>query len=334
MLALAIAATCAALPAVVRDAPAGETVVLTTDCPADRELLIARRAEPLTIDATGRFLPGGLRLFRVSGLVWRGGTIEALGGAQAAGRAGYGVTLEESSAVTLDGVEVRNARTGVVTIRPGPGLHRIANSRLHRLGSDGINFPGVVAGEIVGNDIRGFEAVRSTCWKGGVQVGSSPIGRAACEAMGGTWRDGAHPDAVQIWGNARDILIEANHISAPAPQAAQGITTFGSAEDRYARIRVIGNRIETDDANAIAIGNCTGCEVRGNVLAGPTRPDEPYIRLFGETAGLVACGNRTTSRHPLKQAGTEACPPEPTADGVVVRVIAPAGVKVVVESPE
>lgn len=297
-------ASCATFEAVARDAPAGATVRLSGDCGAIR--LHGRRA-PLTVDAKGATIRG-LWLMRVSDLTWRGGTVEAPGGRDGVKQEGYGGIVEWAERVTIEGVTFTNAYRGLVTRRENRDI-TVRDNLFTGLRSDGLNFTGIRGGLVEGNRFRDFAPIRSTCSFADGRVQGGGVAKARCEAEGGSWKDGDHPDCIQMWATIEDVVVRGNVIDTPAPIDCQGITSFGRRTDRYARIQVIDNEVTTDDWNAIAIGNCTDCLIRGNRVRAATREraHHPYIRIFGE-GSVLACGNDVKGPHPKQRIGTERCP--------------------------
>ncbi len=298
-----LAATCATFEAVARDAPAGATVRLSGDCGA---ITLRKRLQPLTVDATGARIRG-LWLMHVADVTWRGGTVEAPGGRDGVNQDGYGGTIEWARRVTIEGVTFTNAYRGLITRRENSDI-TIRNNMFAGLRSDGLNFTGITRGLVEGNRFRDFAPIRSTCSFADGRVQGGGVNRGICEGQGGVWKDGDHPDCIQMWGTLVDVTVKGNRILTPAPGDCQGIASFGPRTDRYLRIRVLDNEVVTDDWNAIAIGNCTDCEIRGNRVRAATRAraDHPYVRTFGEGT-VLACGNDVKGPHPKQRIGTGRC---------------------------
>ncbi len=298
-----IPATCESFAEIARAAPAGAVIRLTGDC---GQIRLHRRNRPLTVDATGARIRG-LWLMHVEDVIWRGGTVEAPGGRDGVKFDGYGGTVEWAKRVTIEGVTFTNAFRGLVTRRENSHV-TIRNNIFTGLRSDGLNFTGIRNGLVEGNRFSDFAPIRSTCSFPDGRVQGGGVARARCQADGGTWKDGDHPDCIQMWATIEDVVIRGNVINTPAPIDCQGITSFGQRGDRYVRIQVLDNEVVTDDWNAIAIGNCTDCLIRGNRVRAATREraGHPYIRTYGEPE-VLACGNDVTGPHPKQRIGTERC---------------------------
>ncbi|WP_448582594.1 right-handed parallel beta-helix repeat-containing protein [Thermaurantiacus sp.] len=298
-----IRATCESFAAVARQAPAGATVRLRGDCGL---IQLHGRKTPLTVDATGARMRG-LWLMHVRDVTWRGGTVEAPKGRNGENFNGYGGTLEWAERVTIEGVTFANAYRGLVTRRENSDI-TIRNNRFTDLRSDGLNLTGVTRGLVEGNRFESLSPIRSTCTFPDGRVEGGGWNRRVCEGKGGRWADGDHSDCIQMWGTLVDVTVRGNVINTPAPNACQGITTFGQRQDRYTRVQILDNEVITDDWNGIAVGACTDCLIRGNKVRAATREfaDRPYIRTYGEPA-VALCGNDVTGPHPKQRIGTERC---------------------------
>lgn len=312
MLAGATVIHCSELPGVLRTAPANAVVQIHGTC---TNMALNGRTLPITILATGQRGPAtiiGLRMNGIRNLTWIGGTIEAIGGLEPDGNwiNQRGLSVDGGENLSFSGVTFRHAMRAAVFSRSNNVT--VANSLFTRLLSDGINLGGVQGAVIRGNRFENFSPRWSTCWRDGVRIGSSPISRSACTALDGTWRDGDHPDCLQMWNwvgtpPLRDILVAQNVVHTPGLGACQGLTMHGtfSAE----RVRFLDNTVRTDNAHGIALVHCTDCEVRGNLIEGIERFGLPYITQRAEfpNPGTVACNNRVITNHPLKTFGTQPC---------------------------
>jgi hypothetical protein len=298
-----IPATCETFEAVARAAPAGATVRLTGDCGL---VQLHHRKKPLTVDASGARIRG-LWLMMVEDVTWRGGTVEAPKGRDGVNFDGYGGTVEHANRVTVEGVTFTNAFRGLVTRRENSDI-TIRNNLFTDLRSDGLNFTGITRGLVEGNRFEGLSPIRSTCTFPDGRVEGGGWNKGVCEGKGGTWADGDHSDCIQMWGTLVDVTVRGNVINTPAPNACQGITTFGQRQDRYTRVQILDNEVITDDWNGIAVGACTDCLIRGNKVRAATRDfaDRPYIRTYGEPA-VAMCGNDVKGPHPKQRIGTERC---------------------------
>jgi Right handed beta helix region len=131
----------------------------------------------------------------------------------------------------------------------------------------------------------------------------SPVWATGSKADG-TWKDGDHPDAIQLWTtpNVRrvtDITIRGNVIDAET----QGINFFGPRGDGYARVNVTNNDVTINLPAAISVFACDDCSVRDNrITARPGSKWRANIRFEQSTGAL--CGNIMpgTPRHPATAA--------------------------------
>lgn len=229
---------------------------------------------PVTIDASGSVVRG-LRLVNVTGVTWRGGSIEAPEGRNGKGPPVYGVDMRKSHGVIFEGVTFTNALRGLVAA-DSRGL-TVRNSRFTGLRSDGINIAGTSDVLIEGSSFTDFTPVK-------------PRG----SKEDGTWKDGDHPDAIQMWATKdnrvnTDIVIRGNVIDGDT----QGINTFGPRGDGYERIIVENNRVRVRYPSAISIKDCSDCRVRFNkVDSVPGSKYKAGARLLRSTGSF--CGNTIT----------------------------------------
>jgi Right handed beta helix region len=226
---------------------------------------------PVTIDATAATVRG-LRIWNSSGIIVRGGTFVAADGLAGKSFNGYAVDIRASSRLRFEGVTFTRGLRGLVAA-DSRGI-TVRRGNFTGLRSDGINLPG-------SSDVL-IERSRFTDF-----VPTKPSGDKAA----GTWKDGDHPDAIQIWttkANPRmtDIVIRDNIIEGDT----QGINTFGPRGLGYARIRVTGNRLKVNYPAAISLIGCEDCTVTGNTAEKlPTARFKANVRL-DESSGLF-CGN-------------------------------------------
>ncbi len=226
---------------------------------------------PVTIDASAATVRG-LRIWNSSGIIVRGGTFVGADGLDGRGFDGYGVDVRTSKRLRFDGLTFTRAKRGLI----------VADSRsisvrrgvFTGLRSDGINLPG--SSDILVEQSR-FENF----------LPRKPTGDKAA----GTYKDGDHPDAIQLWTtktNPRmtDITIRDNIIEGDT----QGINTFGPRGLGYARMRVTGNRVKINYPAAISLIGCEDCTVTGN--RAEKLPDARFkanVRLDESTGRF--CGN-------------------------------------------
>lgn len=255
----------------------GKTVTLA---PGTYDLVVIRGqtfAPPVTIEA-GSATVRGIRIWDSKGIVWRGGVVTAPGGTMAPdGSPGrgpfyYGADVRRSDGVTFDGTRFTDAVRGAAIANSRNIIVR--NCEFTGLRSDGINLPGSSLALVENNRFNKFSPIK-------------PTGSKA----EGNWKDGDHPDAIQMWttkSNPRmtDITIRGNTIEGDT----QGINTFGPHGEGYARITVENNDVRILYPAAISVLQCDGCSVRGNQIASlPGARFTTNVR-FDRSTG-VSCGN-------------------------------------------
>lgn len=249
----------------------GATVKLPPGKSGPFAIVNQRFDPPVTIDA-GTATVRGLRIWNSSGIVWRGGTIVADGGPDGKSFDGYAVDVRASRRVRFDDVTFTAALRGLVAAE-SRGI-TVQRGHFTGLRSDGINIAGTSDVLIEASRFENFTPKK-------------PTGSKA----DGSWKDGDHPDAIQIWttrGNPRmtDITVRDNIIEGDT----QGINTFGPRGDGYARIRVTGNRLRINYPAAISLGACEDCTVTGNTAAKlPAARFKANVRLDESTGRF--CGN-------------------------------------------
>lgn len=270
--------------------------------PGDNGRIVIRDQQfdpPVTIDATDAVVRG-LDIRNAGGIIWRGGIIEAPKGrgdddtslkGRGRGDEHHGALVKSARDVTFDHVTFTNAKIGLVAAR-STGL-TVRQSRFTGMRSDGINS--------VGNSHVLIE--------NNIFTDTRPIPSTGSKADG-TWQDGDHCDAIQIWAPpdvpvATDITIRGNIIEG----ATQGINTFGPHGDGYQRIIVEHNSINTNYAAGISVMNCTDCRVRYNKLW-PNALAKHRINLRTDNSTGQFCENDIASlpaRQPSHR-GNAKCP--------------------------
>lgn len=228
---------------------------------------------PVTILA-GASRVMGLRILDSSGIIWRGGDIRAPKGRDNAsdGPNHWGVDLRRSDRVTFENTRVSDASRGMV-FADSRGIV-IRDSVFRNLRNDGIDIAGTRDVVIENNNLSGFFPVKAT--------GSR---------ADGTWKDGDHPDAIQVWSTrlnptATDIVIRGNTVEGDT----QGINLFGPALDGFARVTIANNSVNIAYPAAITVFSCDTCTVRDNRVW--RIPGSPYLAniRFEKSTGK-ACGN-------------------------------------------
>lgn len=308
-----IPVTCENFVSTFNSAPSGATLMLSGSC--DR-MVLKNRALPITVIAGQRSDPRaepratirGLEIDNVKGLTWTGGHFRAPQGKTGVAAQGYGVHVVRSEKVNFNSIHIQTAAKGFLV--GGSKNISLLNSYLEDLRVDGVNFVDSDGLRMINNTFRNFSPNPTTCTfaDGSIQYG---VGKAACEAAGGTWKDGDHPDVFQTWHSARDrvrnILLQGNDIFLPKPGWAMGLTTHGS---KYVEnMQVLNNRVLVDHPTGIRIDPCHGnCVVRGNIV-GPASDTSMKVWIYNGKDDTVACENTVLGTYPYGPPyGVQPCP--------------------------
>lgn len=250
-------ATCATFAATLARATGGDTIELRGECGLVKVAKAFPDDAPLTIDATGAVLSLEATS-KARNVVLRGGTLRATGGPTGGAMAGYGA-LVRGARVTFDGVGVTASKKGIVTDKAS--AVSVLNSRFYELGDDGI-IANLTAGLVVrGNTFVDFRPTPTTCTTPTAVVRG--LSSRACTAQGGTWRDGSHPDAVQMRNAVTDATIADNVVFADI----QGFAQMDSKGDLpLQRIYIARNRVTAGGHHITLGGNCVDCRIEGNTV--------------------------------------------------------------------
>lgn len=271
----------------LRQAKGGETIQLAAG-DYGRLILPSRQFTPaVTLNAAAA---------RFSGIVIRdGGGVAVKGGTIVGpGRGSYGVTVQESRDVAIDGMRIRGAHRGIV-VGGSEGV-RLENNQLVGVIAEGINV--ALSRQIV---IRGNRCAEFT-----------PT-LTVFGADGRRLVEGDHPDCIQGWSRPKappmaDVLIE-NNI---AQGKMQGIffgnhIRNGVDDGGFDRVVIRNNQVASMFANAIVLASARNSQVVGNTIEtipGAVNPKRPgakiraNLRVTGE--GNVVCGNKVADfpNHP------------------------------------
>jgi hypothetical protein len=169
---------------------------------------------------------------------WIGGRIEASGGGDSSGPAGYAVLLQGSKNIKISEVNFRNFNRGIVG---GGGTQDISITNNHFSGrQDGVIYSGGVNVTISYNTFEDFTPRPTTC---DLSTGERRTGlsRRDCLALGGSWTDGDHSDAIQLRNGCNGFTIAHNRII----NVQQGIGQMDSPDDLpLSNFKVIGNEVQ------------------------------------------------------------------------------------------
>jgi len=272
-----IAATPATLSAAIAAAAPGDTISLA---PGSYGPVTIKRSwsRQVTINA-GRATVRGL-VITGAGVRWRSGTLAAAGGKDGFAGAGYAVRIT-GARVRLDGVLITDAKKGVVL--DGATDVTIADSRFLRLGEDGVIVSRTSGLTIVRNRFAETIGKPTSCAIAmDVVLGLSS---RDCLAKGGLWKDGYHPDAIQMRNAVVRFLIEGNIIEG----ATQGVTQMDTTGDAPLGPGLIWrNRLATSSYHPITIGVSFDVVIRDNSVRRAPGSTVKAIIIPGQAR---RCGN-------------------------------------------
>lgn len=240
---------------VLSDANGGFTIELVGAFPT--LTLSANYVSRVTILARQAVVKG--LVVKGSNIDWISGTIEAPSGSDGVGPSGYGISYGKTAKdVRFISAKIRNSNRGVAG---GGGLRLAWIGCDFSVRQDGLIIGGGEGFQIVGNRFHDFTPKPSVCTLPDGSVRNS-IASRDCVALGGTWKDGDHSDAIQLRNGCKDFLIAYNKIES----TSQGIGQMDSVGDLpLDRIAIVGNDVEVVGFHSITIGkNSTNISVIGN----------------------------------------------------------------------
>lgn len=237
-----ILASCASIISILANVPAGQSVKLTGTCHAIR---ISRVYKPsLVIDAKDAIIYG--LTITGGGISWRGGTIRASGGVDAAGRAGYGAYVSGSN-VSFEGIRFIDSNRSVVS---NGAVDFSVRRSLFYLGQDGVIANRGYGLDISHNTFRVSSSKPTTCYFGSEKA--EGLSARACNAKQGVWHDGWHQDAIQVRNGIRKINIVGNKIIG----VKQGIGEMKAANDEpLSDVIIENNDIAVSGFHSITIAS-------------------------------------------------------------------------------
>ncbi len=276
--------TCDSLPAAIATAQPGN--VLRLEKGENCSAITVRNYQwdvPITLRMQGASIRH-LTLWNARGLNVEGGTIlPELEGSLA----GRGITIRGgSSDITLSGILFKDCRKCLV-ISEGSRLVT-ANANIFEPIEDGINFTGPTDGlRFIDNQMRNFRPQPTKCTLPDKEVVLG-LSKRDCEAQGGVWKDGAHPDGIQWWGpSIRDVLIARNRIEGNA----QGIGNFGSTGGvPPIDVRIVDNTVRTKTGWGINARWHTDLKLTGNDV-GRFESSTRKVQIRVDGASGIICDN-------------------------------------------
>lgn len=277
-----INSSCPGLRAALYSARPGDIIKLTSDCESLLDIRNHKFPEPgVTVDLDRRTIGGGLRAWQNSGITFRNGTIK--GGTQT-----NAVDLRGGERMAFDTISFTDAHRGI-RIHGTAGIY-IDRSRFHGLKAEGMTaFGGKGFGHVRNSSFGDFNPRPTECHvpPRGRKAETMVLGlsRTNCAAAAGTWRDGDHPDAVQVFGGWGRMDVIGNRIvnDDGTPAQTMGWTTHGNGTvDEF---NVINNYSLTTFSTGIY--SKAGGVISGNTLIG--KGVKAKITSVGSAA---VCGNR------------------------------------------
>jgi hypothetical protein len=272
--------------ALLISAHGGETINLKRGSECSKLTIKRTYPSAVTINAEGSVVHG--LIITGGNIRWRAGTITAPGGIHGVAGDGYGALLRGAVNVRFAGVLFTAADRGIVLDR---AKHiDVADSRFLQLGSDGIIANASQQLVISGNRFGETNATPTHCATAtSIAIGLS---RRDCIARGGSWKDGTHPDAVQMRNGVTDVLLTSNVVEGKT----QGLTQMDTIGDApLERIRIERNTITTDAGHKATLKRCIDCFIRWNVIKRP--PGSTWKAVIVPGSATV-CGNTTEKPDP------------------------------------
>ena len=187
----------------------------------------------------------GVRFMNAQNVEWLGGTIEASGGSEASGPAGYAMLLQSSKNIRVKEVVFKNFNRGIVGAALTEDIQIINNHFSGR--QDGIIYSGGINVDISHNIFENFSPKPTTCILPSSE-GVAGLSKRDCDARGGVWTDGDHSDAIQFRNGCDRFNISHNQIIG----VQQGIGQMDSTNDLpVSNIKVISNSIQVQGFHSI-----------------------------------------------------------------------------------
>ena len=269
-----LSATCATLAAAIAAAQPGDVV----DLPLQPARCGYVRLNRIRKDPPGvlvRIHPQqrvGLHITNSSGIAFQGGHLEGAASAPDGRHGQSGIYVTASSNLAFRGATFGHPDSGTMVgafIMNSSDIE-IADSTFAWARADGIQARDSERLRFIDNTFTSNGAVHSTC--------TYPDGRvvvmlngARCTREGGVWRDGTHPDAIQIYSNVQDVLVARNRLSG----WFQGIGWHGPGGERgIRRVWVVDNEVRTIYTWGIRMP-AEGSLVRGNRIGWPEGETHP-----------------------------------------------------------
>jgi len=284
--------TCAGLAAAISAALSGATITLEpgSDCAAfkvrDRDF--GNAGLTLVLDgATVR----GIEVLRSRGVRIQGGTLRAPDGKFGVALNGYSIRIRDSAFVTVQDAWFTDARIGAVIV--DSQNIRLLDNEFSGVRSDGVNIARTSRVRVENNRMFDFSPIRRTCTfpDGTVEVGW--FSKQDCENGGGVWKDGDHPDGVQMWDSVTDVQVIGNELSGEM----QGIGRLGTLGSGIFRIVVDNNRMNLSFPRGISLEYCNDCQAVGNDVQSNGEGQFPTRILTVGSTGLF-CANVVPAMSP------------------------------------
>ncbi|CAM3153282.1 hypothetical protein SPAN111604_06915 [Sphingomonas antarctica] len=225
----------------------------------------------ITLDASNATFTG-IALDGVTGLHIRGGTVIGPGGKS------YGVGVQRSRDIAIDGMTITGAYRGVV-INKSQDI-AVRNTELTGLISDGIDMASAQRVAIEHNVCSHFTPKLATFDAAGVKT------------------DGDHPDCIQGWSvlgqpPTSDISVIGNR----ADGMMQGVFFRGTINGGFDRLVIRDNVIHVGMGNAIAVDGARGAIIQNNRVSAVRGAltlrggNQIKANIVINASDAVACGN-------------------------------------------
>ena len=267
-----LTANCDTLGTVLAKAKGGDTVNLSGEC--GETTLRNKFPRQVTINAAKAKVKG-LRIYGEN-ITWLGGVLLAPEGLDGPGPNGYAVTIRNAQNIRLADALLTDANSGIVML--DSRNVKIEDNRFWRLRADGIIATG---SENVGIDRNRFSEslpLPTVC----TMSDGSIINGVAKRDCKGKWRDGTHPDWMQLYNGMKNVRVRWNYIVGEA----HGVTTFGNGapvED----LLVANNYVASSSYHQISTPNCIRCSITFNKVRRGTQDRKATIK----GADAARCGN-------------------------------------------
>ncbi len=275
-----ILATCATIAGILASTAGGTDIKLTGNCPG---ISISRHyAPPVTINADDATVHG-LRIVEGGGVVWHGGILRSRDGEDSSGPNSYGAIVKNSDTVTIEAARFIDSNKALVLDNASDTV--IRNNRFE-IGGDGVIANRGAKIEISGNSFVQVSTRPTKCKL--VSRTREGLSAKQCQALGGSWTDGWHQDAVQFRDGIQALKIVGNIVR----NTQQGIGQMAGRNDApVSNVLIDRNDVEVTGFHSITLNNGSNVRITNNRIR-QTAGRRTVIRA-GDDA--TVCGNNVMS---------------------------------------